>query len=112
MTSYWTGDGCGSGSTTGSGLKTKDFQVNEKGWYTYKGRVVVATATPYLLKHGFPKRDGITYRKYYDTLTIVVNGVEYPAIVLDSCGAAMSRNIIDVFVSSAKHSITTNITVK
>ena len=32
LTSYWNGDGCGSGSCTGSGLCEQDFQINENGW--------------------------------------------------------------------------------
>ena len=78
---------------------TDDFQVNENGWYTYKGKVVVATATRYLLKYGYAEREGITYYKYYDTLTLTINGKEYECIVLDSCGAAMKKKIIDIFVS-------------
>ncbi len=93
-------------------MRAKDFQVNEKGWYTYQGKLVVATATTYLLNYGYARKDGITYRKYYDTLTLVIDGVEYEAIVLDSCGAAMKRNIIDLFVSNSSSSITTQITVK
>ena len=83
---------------TASGLRTSDFQINEKGWYTYKGRVVVATANRTLLKHGFPAVSGITYYKLYDTFTLVVNGTAYPAIVLDSCGACMKKDIRDIFV--------------
>lgn len=97
---------------TGSGKKTSDFQVNEKGWYTYQGKVVIATATPYLLNYGYSRKEGITYRKYYDTLTIVIDGIAYEAIVLDSCGAAMSKNIIDVFVSGSQYAVNTTITLK
>ena len=99
------GDSTGSGSTTASGLQTKDFQTNEKGWYTYKGRVVVATANRSLLKYGWPAVDGITYYKLYDTFTLVIDGISYPAIVLDSCGACMKKNIIDIFVIDRAHMV-------
>ena len=112
MTSFWANDGSGTGHCTGSGLCDKNFKVNSKGWYTYKGKLVVATATRYLFKSGFPQVSGIRYYNYYDTLTIVINGTSYSAIVLDSCGACMRKRIIDLFVSSGKYSITTSITVK
>lgn len=73
---------------------------------------MLGTATRYLLKYGYAEVPGIKYYKYYDTLTLVINGVDYEAIVLDSCGACMKKNIIDLFVSNGKSSITTNITVK
>ena len=90
----------------------RDFQVNDKGWYTYKGKVVVATATTYLLKQGWSHVDGIVYHKYYDTLKFTLNGVTYDAIVLDSCGACMKRDIIDLYVKDDAHGITTQVTVK
>ena len=112
ITSYYTGDSTGSGSTTASGLQTKDFQINEKGWYTYKGKVVVATANRSLLKYGWPAVDGITYYKLYDTFTLVIDGISYPAIVLDSCGACMKKNIIDVFVIDRAHMVSGTAKVK
>lgn len=90
----------------------RDFQVNDKGWYTYKGKIVVATATTYLLKQGWSHVDGIVYHKYYDTLKFTLNGVTYDAIVLDSCGACMKRDIIDLYVKDDAHGITTQVTVK
>ena len=78
------------------------------GWYTYQGKLVVATATPYLLNYGYSKKSSIRYFKYYDTFTIYINGGKYEAIVLDSCGAAMSKPIIDLFVAGPEHSITLN----
>lgn len=112
MTSYYTGDSTGSGSVTGSGLKSSDFQVNEHGWYTYQGKLVVATATTYLLNYGYARRDGIVYHKYYETLTLTINGKDYPAIILDSCGACMKKPIIDIFVKDRRSVIDTYITVK
>lgn len=108
LTSYWANDGYQTGSCTGTGLCEKDFQVNDKGWYTYQGKLVMATATPYLLKYGYAKRDGIKYYKYYDTLTVSINNVDYEAIILDSCGACMKKNILDLFVSNKQSAITTN----
>lgn len=112
LTSFWNGDGYGTGGCTGSGKCEKDFQKNNKGWYTYQGKLVVATATPYLLNYGWSKVNGIEYHKYYETLTININGIDYQAIVLDSCGACMKKNIIDLFVSGKSSSITTTVTVR
>jgi len=49
MTSYYPNDSYGTGSITGSGLGPNDFQINENGWYTYQDKLVVATATEYIL---------------------------------------------------------------
>ena len=95
----------------GSGLCSWDFGVDEHGWYTYQGKLVIATATTYLANQGWGWRDGITYHKYYETLTLTINGQQYQAIILDSCGAAMSRPIIDLFVTDGAHAITGQITV-
>ena len=73
---------------------------------------MIATATRYLLKYGYSERNDIKYFLYYDTLTLVINGKEYEAIVLDSCGAAMKSHIIDLFVAGSDYSITTNITIE
>lgn len=93
-----------SGSTTGSGKGPWDFSTNHRGWYTYDGKVVIATATPYLLNHGWGQVDGIEYHNYYDTLSFTYDGETFEAIVLDSCGACMSRRIIDVFVAGSSYS--------
>ena len=100
MTSYYTGES-GSGDCTGSGLCTWDFEVNEHGWYTYQGKLVVATATPYLLKYGFSLADGVHTYRYGDDITLNIAGVDYEAIVLDSCGSSMKNGRIDLFVSNA-----------
>ena len=112
LTSFWSGDNCDTGSCTGSGLCEKDFDVNENGWYTYQGKLVLGVATRYLLKYGYAEVPGIRYFKYYDTLTLNINGKDYEAIVLDSCGACMKKNILDLFVSNSNSSITTNVTIK
>ena len=110
LTSFWPGEG--NPCVGASGLCARNFKLNSKGWYTYKGKLVVATATPYLLKYGWKKVDGIVYHKYYDEIKLVINGKTYDAIVLDSCGACMKKDIIDLYVKDGAHSITTQITVK
>jgi uncharacterized coiled-coil protein SlyX len=113
LTSYCSvGKGCNSGKCTGSGKCIKDFSTNELGWYTYKGKVVLATATPYLLNRGWAKRSGITYYKYNDTLDFVYKGKTYHGIVLDSCGACMKSKIIDVFVKDRASVVTSRIQIK
>lgn len=103
MTSYYTNDGYETGSCTGSGLCAKDFQVNNKGWYTYQGKLVVATATPYLLKYGYGLASGVHTYRYYQELTLNIDGVNYRAIVLDSCGNCMRTGRVDLFVNSANN---------
>lgn len=102
MTSYYPGDDCKSGTVTGSGKSIKDFEVNEYGWYTYNGKLVVATATKYLLNYGFTLSEGVHTYKYWEEITIEIDGVRYEAIVLDSCGHAMHSDRIDLFVSNSK----------
>ena len=113
LTSYCSiGKGCKSGKCTGSGKCIKDFSTNELGWYTYKGKVVLATATSYLLNKGWTKRNGIIYYKYNDTLDFVYKGKTYHGIVLDSCGACMKSRIIDVFVKDQSSVITSRVQIK
>lgn len=100
LTSFYANDGYGTGSCTGTGLCESDFQVNENGWYTYQGKLVLATATPYLLNYGYGLVDGIETYRYYDEITLNIDGISYQAIVLDSCGACMVDNRIDLFVSN------------
>ena len=113
LTSYCSiGKGCKSGKCTGSGKCIKDFSTNELGWYTYKGKVVLATATSYLLNKGWIKRNGIIYYKYNDTLDFIYKGKTYHGIVLDSCGACMKSRIIDVFVKDQSSVITSRVQIK
>lgn len=100
MTSYYPGDDCKSGTVTGSGKGVKDFEVNEYGWFTYDSKLVVATATEYLLNYGFTLSEGVHTYKYWDEITIEIDGIRYEAIVLDSCGHAMHSDRIDLFVSN------------
>ena len=99
-------------TTTGSGLGVRDFELNEYGWYTYDGKLVIATATDYLLNYGWKLNEGVRLYTYYDVLILEINGVEYEAIVLDSCGICMTRGYIDLFVANADAVIDTFIIVK
>jgi len=100
------------------------FEVNSKGWFTYKGKVVIAAATYLCLTvdhggcakitkaHPFPK-DYIAYN-FYDEIKFIVEGTEYIGVVLDSCGACMYKvdgenkpQRYDIFVSSWDSSLLT-----
>ena len=97
---------------TGSGLCSWDFGVNEHGWYTYNDKLVVATATQYLANQGWYLADGVHTYRYYDEITLVIDGVEYQAIVLDSCGNSMKTDRIDLFVRDAGSVKDTTISVR
>lgn len=99
-------------SPTGSGLGIEDFGVNEFGWYTYKGKLVVATATNYLLNYGWRYSSDVRLYNYYDVLILTIDGVDYEAIVLDSCGICMTTGRIDLFVVNKDAVIDTQIIVK
>lgn len=112
MTSYYNNDGYETGTVTGSGLGVNDFEINSNGWYTYQGKLVIATATEYLLKYGFSLAEGVHTYRYYDELTLNIDGIDYQAIVLDSCGSSMKNGRIDLFVSSEEYIKDTTILVK
>jgi len=99
-------------SPTGCGLGIEDFGVNEFGWYTYKGKLVVATATSYLLNYGWRYADDVRLYNYYDVLILNIDGVDYEAIVLDSCGICMTTGRVDLFVTDKNAVIDTIIIVK
>jgi hypothetical protein len=101
LTSFYPNDELKTGDCTGSGYCSWDFGVNEKGWYTYKGKLVLAAATTYLQKT-YGVKEGKTYFKYYDELNITIDGVVYPAIILDTCGACYKDERLDIFVKDAK----------
>lgn len=118
FTSYWEGDSTGSGSGTASGLNTDDFQTNELGWYTYNGKVVVGAATEECLNSNKGACDkyktlpyGYISHKLWDEIVLEIDGKDYPAIILDHCGACMRINgeeslqRYDVFVSSKQKMI-------
>lgn len=115
LTSYYTNDGTNSGSCTGSGICTDQFEINSKGWYTYNNRLVVAAATNECLnangndacaRYNEPV-SGRHYFNYFDEIQVEIDGEMYDAIVLDSCGASMfvSEDRIDLFVSSSEYAI-------
>lgn len=101
LTSYYPYDECNSGTCTGSGLCIENFQTNEKGWYTYKGKLVLAAATTYL-QNKFGTKENKLYFKYYDEVTLTVDGKKYEGIILDTCGACYKSEKIDLFVSNEK----------
>lgn len=108
MTSFYPAE---SSDCTGSGLCSWDFGINENGWYTYNGKLVVATATQYLANQGWYLAPGVHTYRYYDEITLVIDGVEYQAIVLDSCGNCCKTDRVDLFVSNRESVKDTNITV-
>lgn len=111
MTSFWANDGYGTGECTGSGLCSWDFQINDKGWYTWNGKLVIATATTYLANQGWYVADGVHLRQYGDEVTLVIDGIEYDAIVKDSCGNCMKTDRVDLFVSNGSSARDTYVTV-
>lgn len=114
ITNYYTGDGYETSTKTGSGKSTKDFStitIDGKRAYTYNGKIVVACATEELLTYcknhpgyishnGGKRQSGKHYFQYFDEMKITLNGKQYDAICLDSCGAAMweGEHRIDIFV--------------
>lgn len=120
FTNYYPNDRTGSTHRTGSGFTTENFEVNELGWYTYEGKVAVATATNECIKSKYKGCDlyneyveGITYYSYGDELEFEFDGVRYEAVVLDSCGSSHDKawleenanglNLIDIFMVSGKY---------
>ena len=112
LTSYYANDGYGTGNCTGSGLCSWDFEINDKGWYTYQNKLVIATATTYLANQGWSIADGVHLYRYGDELTLTIDGVEYDAIVKDSCGSSTKTDRIDLFVSNSQSAKDTMITVE
>lgn len=102
VTNYYQNDGS-SGSTTASGLKTSDFQIHPTlGAYMYKGRIVSATSNTTRLKR--PLYAGYRTFELYDEFILTIAGNDYPAVVLDVCGACYGRpgeslQRIDVFTT-------------
>lgn len=109
MTSYYPEEG---ETTTGSGLGINDFGVNENGWFTYQGKLVVATATTYLANQGWSVGNGVHLYRYYEELVLTIDGVDYDAIILDSCGSSMTTDRVDLFVSSVVYAKDTTINVR
>lgn len=109
MTSFYPSE---SSDCTGSGKCSWDFGVNDKGWYTYQGKLVVATATTYLAYQGWKVNTGVHLYKYYEELVLTIDGIEYDAIILDSCGSSMKTDRIDLFVSNGSSARDTMINVR
>lgn len=84
FTNFYTTDGSSS-NTTASGLQTYDFQINELGFYTYQGKVVLAAANQSRLNR--PMNSGYRSQELHTELVIELNGQTHQAIVLDVCGA-------------------------
>ena len=114
LTSYYTGDNTGSGEYVGAGIHTSKFEINSKGWYTYKGKLVMAGATNECLRakkgacgNWNTRKEGKRYFSYYEEIKVIIDGVEYEAIILDSCGASMrlNENRLDLFVSNKASAI-------
>ena len=104
LTSFYPNDELKTGDCTGSGFCSWDLGINDKGWYTYKGKLVLAAATTYLQKK-FGTKEGKTYFKYYDELNITIDGQVYPAIILDTCGACYKDERLDLFVKDGASAI-------
>lgn len=108
FTNFYVGDGTGSGTSVG--LSVSDFSTNHKGWYTYNGKVVIATATNLCLNITTGPCAQYTYlpegyesHDLWDELIIEFEGEQYEAIVLSSCGACFweeERQRIDIFVTT------------
>jgi hypothetical protein len=104
LTSFYANDELKTGNCVGAGFCWWDFGINDKGWYTYQGKLVLAAATTYL-QNKFGTRDGITYFKYYDEVNVTIDGVVYPGIILDTCGACYRDVRLDLFVQDGPHGI-------
>ncbi len=104
LTSYYPGE---SSDCTGSGICSYNFDINDKGWYLYDGKIVLAAATTYL-QSSFGFVEGKDYYKYYEEVDVTIDGVVYRGVILDSCGACMKvehEERLDLFVSSANNVI-------
>ncbi|MFR5598917.1 MAG: hypothetical protein ACLTJB_04310 [Holdemania filiformis] len=113
FTSFWPEES--SGNKTASGLGIEDFGLNAQGWFTYQDKVVVASATEECLESNagacrkYSKLpDGYQLHRLFDELTLLVDGVEYPAIILDHCGASFwdeQQQRYDIYVVDEDHLI-------
>lgn len=117
FTNYYTNDPTGSTHRTGSGLTTDQFEVNHLGWYTYEGKVVIATATNECLRSNGPGcylysevGEGFEVYNYKDTITFMFDEQGYEGIILDSCGACHvlqpdeEHQRFDIFIADSSKS--------
>jgi hypothetical protein len=115
VTRFYPSDSTGS-DTCMATMCTSKLQVNDKGWYTYQGKIVVGAAT-YACQARCKNRDkygplpeGFRIYNFYDEVKLIIEGVEYTGIVLDSCGACMYHvngeelQRYDIFTVSGKAS--------
>ena len=126
MTYFYPEDPMGTGYDTASGLRAPhkddygnyipgdgDFEINENGWFTYQGKLVIATASERIANwEEFRDSNPVRVFNLYDELIIEINGVKYDGIVLDICGAAMNDDIIDLFVKDEASRIDTQVKVE
>jgi len=113
ITSYYPGDSYGSGTVTASGLAVEDFVINEKGWFTYGGMLVMACATDNYNEDAVLPN---SYKRYQlgDIITVVIDNVSYKAIIADICGASYweeKHQRYDLFVSNSDSVIDTQASV-
>ncbi len=99
FTNYYTGDADGSTNKVGAGYTTDQFKVNENGWYTYNGRVVLAAATWAGIHSNYGNLaevndipSGYHIHHYGDEVTFMFDGKEYEGVILDTCFSAMIDN--------------------
>lgn len=104
LTSFYPNDELKTGDCTGSGLCSWDLTTDSHGWYTYKGKLVLAAATTYM-QNTFGTKEGKMYFKYYDEVNITIDGVVYPGIILDTCGACYRDERLDLFVKDGPSAI-------
>lgn len=112
LTSYYPAE---TSNITGSGLTTADFEVNDHGWYTYNGKLVMAGATEELLSTGYSYRqEGKYYFNYFDEIRVQIDGFWYDAIILDSSGLSHWPGYfrLDMFVIDAAHVKDTTILIE
>lgn len=115
LTSFWANDDYDTSSCTGSGLCEEDFDINNNGWYTYNGKLVLAAATyECLYSHSGAcnnwniMKEGKIYYNYYDEIEIIIDGNTYGGIILDSCGVCMHIDYeqrLDLFISGKDYAI-------
>lgn len=115
LTYYYPNDDTGSTETTASGLDIDDFQLNTNGWYTYNDKVVIAAAINRctLSNQGICGNynqlpENFNQFNIYDEVTIAIEDVEYPAIILDICGASYweeEYQRYDIFVKNSSYPI-------
>lgn len=112
FTSYWVNGN--DNLLTSTGHRTSQFDVNEYGWYTYQGHVVVATATHLCIRVSsgacgpYEYQDTHHYFNFYDVIDIIIGGKTFSAIVMDSCGACNwdeDFQRVDIFVKGPSFSV-------